>query len=83
MGESSREKLECARQAVVHQYEESDRVVDLWGSTSGASCSFRLAYEMAGQYFRESGWDLFVFVHHGGRWQAILKTLIVQPQGGK
>src|SRR5216683_1104926 len=47
--------------AKVHEYKESEPVIELWGNTALATCGWEIAYEMEGKVYRDSGQDLFVF----------------------
>ncbi|UCC72218.1 MAG: nuclear transport factor 2 family protein [Gemmatimonadota bacterium] len=68
-------------QAAVHEYQEEDPTIDVWGDTAVASYMFRIDYEIGGERYKESGFDLFVFLREGGNWRAVWRTLLPAPQG--
>lgn len=67
---------EFISQATVHEYNESDITVELWGAIGVATYRFLIIYEMGGASYDESGWDVFVFGRENGKWQAVWRTLI-------
>ena len=68
--------------AIVHQYEEGDPAVDVWGEAWGdlavATYRFEIDYEMEGNRLRESGYDVYAFLRSssGGGWLAVWRTII-------
>ena len=65
--------------AVVRGFEASDHQIDVWDDTAVASYRFEISYQMNGQDHRDTGIELYVFIHQYGRWLAIWRTLIPQP----
>lgn len=70
---------EFRNQATIQSYQESDAAVDVFGNMAVATYRWEIEYDMAGQAYRETGGDLFVFVREGEGWQAVWRTLI--PDG--
>lgn len=69
------------RQATLHDFQESEMSIDLFGNVSIATYRYEIAYEMKGQSFHDKGGDLFVFVRESGRWLAVWRTLIPPAAG--
>jgi len=63
--------------AVVEDYEESDRQIDICGSSAAATYHFDITYQMGGRVFRETGRDLVVLTLEGQQWQVVWRTLIL------
>jgi ketosteroid isomerase-like protein len=64
-----------------HGFEESDRQVDVFGSTAIASFAFTMVYERGGKKYRSTGRDLWVFSRGDGRWQAVYRTMLDLAEG--
>ncbi len=62
------------------EYKDSEPNIDLWGSTAVAAYSWEIAYDMSGESYRASGWDVFVFVRENAPWLAVWRTIIAAPQ---
>jgi hypothetical protein len=60
----------------VHDYKESEPVIDVCGRTAVATYNWEIAYELNGQVLRETGQDLFVFGLENDRWQAVWRALL-------
>jgi len=73
--------LEFAASATVHDYEESEHTVDIWGETAVATYRFRIDYELGGGRYEEVGRDLLVFVKEAGKWQVVWRTLTSESAG--
>ena len=62
--------------AKVHAFDEDEPQVDVIGQSAVASVAFKMVYERAGQRFRCTGRDLWVFTHERGEWLAIWRTML-------
>jgi hypothetical protein len=85
--ELSHNRTECIRsykdfmgEAVVHEYNESDPVVNVFAYTAIVSYRFDINYTMKGKTYKESGRDLFVMIKEDERWQAVWRTLLPDKQ---
>lgn len=61
-------------QAVVHDFNESDHAVAVFGPAAVAGYRFEISYEMKGETLHEAGRDLFVFVLEDGEWRAVWRA---------
>jgi ketosteroid isomerase-like protein len=52
--------------------------VALFGDTAVACYPWRLEYELDSHTYRETGYDVFVFVRRGGRWLATWRAMVPQ-----
>jgi hypothetical protein len=81
--ELSHNRAECIKsykdfmmEAVVHDYKESDPIVNVIAYTAVISYKFDINYTMKGKTYQESGRDLFVMIKEDERWQAVWRTLL-------
>jgi ketosteroid isomerase-like protein len=65
----------CAN-ARVHEFRELDEQVDVAGSTAVISLRYEMVYERAGERYRATGRDVWVFEHQGRGWVAIWRTML-------
>ncbi len=71
--------LEFCNNAKVLDFKEMNHAVDRYGDTVVATYRFEITYEMNGETYDETGWDLFVLVRREGRWLVAWRTLIPFP----
>ena len=64
------------RNAVVHDYRESNRGIDVVGDTAVVTFQYEMVYERLGQRYRVTGRDLWVFARQGGEWLAVWRTML-------
>lgn len=69
------------RHAEVHEYRPEEPDVHVTGSTAVASHPFRMKYSAGGKTSDESGRDVLVFTHEGGRWIVAWRTVVMVPGG--
>lgn len=62
--------------ARVHEYEERDLHIDVYGNAAVASYGFRMVYEREGMKYSSTGRDLFVFTRDAGTWLAVWRTML-------
>ena len=62
--------------AKVHAFDEREHQTDVIGHTAVASVAFTMVYERAGQRFRSTGRDVWVFTREGAEWLAIWRTML-------
>lgn len=67
--------------ATVHEYIESDAVVDLFGDSAVATYRYDIDYSLGGDRYRESGRDVFVFTRVEKGWRAAWRILVPEPAG--
>jgi uncharacterized protein (TIGR02246 family) len=73
----------CTHATTVEDYCESNSQIDVVGDTAVVSFDYQMVYERAGERFRATGRDLWVFARHGGGWLAVWRTMLnVQEQPG-
>jgi uncharacterized protein (TIGR02246 family) len=63
-------------QAVVREYTERDRQIDVVGDTAVVSYAYEMVYERSGQRNRATGRDLWVFDRQEGVWLAVWRTML-------
>lgn len=73
---------EFIQMAKVKEYKEAEPGIDLWGSTAVATYGWEMVYELKGESYHESGWDVFVFQREGTEWRAVWRTLVAAPPKG-
>lgn len=62
--------------ARVHAFEESERQADVAGRTAVVTYRYQMLYERAGQTYRASGRDFWVFEEERGTWRAVWRTML-------
>ena len=62
--------------SVVHEFAAEEPVVDVFGSTAVATCSYTIEYEHGGRRWRGTGTDLLVLVQEDGWWKAAWRALV-------
>ena len=62
--------------AVIHDYKESDPVINIFGNTAIASYKFDINYDMKGKNYIEAGRDLFVIHKEEGKWLVLWRMLL-------
>jgi hypothetical protein len=77
----SREKsiqsyADFVRQAKVKEFSAGDTEIDLAGPTAIASYSWTMTYELEGQEYTETGYDVFALSRTDGRWVATWRALL-------
>lgn len=87
MHELTHNRTECIQSykdfmsgAVVHDYKESDPIVNVFAYTAVVSYKFDIDYSMKGKNYKESGKDLFVLIKEEDRWQAVWRMLLPDKQ---
>jgi len=70
---------EFIQMAKVKEYKETEPEIDIWGNTAAATYGWEMVYELKGETYHESGWDVFVFAHDGAKWQAVWRTIATAP----
>jgi hypothetical protein len=68
--------VDFCENARVHDFEERDHQVDVFGSTAVASFAFTMIYERDGQRYRSTGSDLWIFSREAGEWLAAWRTML-------
>ena len=71
---------EFLAQAKVLDYKEEKPSVDVFAHSAVAVCPWEMTYELAGKQYRESGHDTLVFTHETGRWLAVWRLMLVEPE---
>jgi predicted lipid-binding transport protein (Tim44 family) len=66
-----------AAQAQVREYRDGTPTVDVFGNTAVASYPFHILYELAGETYRENGYDTFVFTRDEEGWRAVWRNLFI------
>jgi len=62
--------------AKVRHFAETDRQIDVRGTTAVASFAFDMIYDREGASYRSTGRDLWVFERKDGRWLALWRTML-------
>ncbi|MFN2519708.1 MAG: DUF4440 domain-containing protein [Candidatus Limnocylindria bacterium] len=65
--------------SLVHEYAESDPVIDLTGSTAVATCRWDIEWSADDRRQPERGRDVYVFAKDRGRWRAVWRVIV--PEG--
>lgn len=74
---SFREFMEASQ---VHEYAESDLVINVEGPTAVLSCRWEIDWTSGERRQRERGHDVYVFARDGERWRAVWRLIV--PEGG-
>jgi ketosteroid isomerase-like protein len=61
--------------AVVHEFLDRDRQVDVAGNTAVVTFRYEMLYERSGKRHRATGRDLWVFQRQGDAWIAVWRTM--------
>ncbi len=64
-----------SQNATVHDFKELDMQVDQIGATAMVSFTYEMVYDYAGEHYRSTGRDLWVFQKQGESWLAIWRTM--------
>jgi uncharacterized protein (TIGR02246 family) len=62
--------------AVVHEYRESQRAIDVAGCSAVVTFTYEMTYERNGERYRATGRDLWVFCRQDGAWLAAWRTML-------
>jgi ketosteroid isomerase-like protein len=68
--------VDMCENARVHEFEERDRQIDVFGDAAIASLAFTMVYERSGETYRATGKDVWVFSRGGGGWRAVYRTML-------
>lgn len=68
----------CA-QASVREYRDGEPTIDVYGSSAVATYPYNILYELAGESYRENGYDTFVFAKGEGGWRAVWRYMYIHP----
>ena len=64
------------RTAIVQEFHEHDNQVDVAGDTAVISFRYDMVYERAGERYRATGRDLWVFQQQDAEWIAVWRTML-------
>lgn len=67
---------EFLHSSVVHEYAESDLVIDLAGSTAVVTCGWEIEWSSDDRRRRERGHDVYIFARDRGRWRAVWRVIV-------
>ena len=62
--------------ALIQEYKEHDRQIDVAGDTAVVSFGYEMTYEREGERYRSTGRDLWVFARRDGAWLAVWRTML-------
>ncbi|HUE87871.1 MAG TPA: nuclear transport factor 2 family protein [Vicinamibacterales bacterium] len=62
--------------ARVHEFREEDTQIDVMGHTAVVTFRYAMLYERAGERYRATGRDLWVFEKHSQCWMAVWRTML-------
>jgi ketosteroid isomerase-like protein len=65
--------------ATVHEYNESEPVIEVWGGTAVTTSAWEMTYEMNGQVLREAGQEVFAFARDSEGWRVVWRALLPSP----
>jgi hypothetical protein len=60
----------------IHGFEEADQQFDVIGDAAVVSFRYELVYERAGERYRATGRDVWVFREQGGEWIAVWRAML-------
>jgi ketosteroid isomerase-like protein len=66
---------EFYQSATIHEFGETERVVDVVGDTAVVSFLFAMVYERNGGRYRATGRDFWVFHREAAEWVAVWRTM--------
>lgn len=72
---------ELVEQAATHDYGASDVSIRVWGDTAVATYRYAIDYERDGALYHDTGYDIVVLHHKGGRWRVVWRTLSPERSG--
>lgn len=64
-----------SQNATVHEFREMDQNIDLIGSTAVVTFRYEMVYDYAGEGYRATGRDLWVFQKQGEDWLAVWRAM--------
>jgi len=73
MVDSFRQFLEIAK---VHDYKVTDTGVEVFETTAVATFSFAISYELNGERYDETGWEILVLAKRDETWRIVWRTQI-------
>ena len=62
--------------AAIHDFQESDFIIDIWDRTAVATYQYHMDWESNGKRFQESGHDVYVFTRKDEKWLIVWRTLV-------
>jgi len=66
-------------QCTIKDYQQSEPDIDVWGDTAVSIVPWTMTYVLNGEEYTESGFDVFTFARHEGKWLAVWRTLVTKP----
>lgn len=67
---------ECIRNVRIHNYQEFDHQVKVWGDTAVANYRFEVQIETEGQVYTDIGHEIYVFSRSNGKWRAVWNSIV-------
>jgi ketosteroid isomerase-like protein len=64
------------KSATIHEFQEHDQQVDVAGNTAVITFRYQMVYQRAGERYRATGRDLWVFQQEGGAWIAVWRAML-------
>jgi hypothetical protein len=65
-----------SQNATIHEFHEHDHLIDVAGGTAVVTFRYEMVYERAGERYRATGRDLWVFQSEGSAWIAVWRTML-------
>ena len=62
--------------ASIESFREQDQRIDVVGATSVVTFAYEMVYARAGERYRATGRDIWVFQREGARWIAVWRTML-------
>jgi hypothetical protein len=62
--------------AAIHEFRDYDHQTDVVADTAVATFRYEMVYERAGERYRATGRDFWVFQNQGGAWVAVWRTML-------
>ena len=77
---SIRSYIDFIKQAKISAFSQDEPEIQVVGDTAIATYGWNITYTLDGQEYRESGHDVFVFSRTNGKWLAVWRAMLTEPE---
>jgi ketosteroid isomerase-like protein len=75
-----RSYIDFVKQAKISAFSQNEPEIQVVGDTAIATYGWNITYTLDDKEYRESGHDVFVFSRRHGKWLAIWRAMLTEPQ---